>query len=143
MDEELKAGRVYRLPTEEEWEYACRAGSKTVYSFGNSIESLGDYGWFGYNSGNLLHPVGEKKPNPWGFYDMYGSVFEWCSDRYDPNPNSPTGNLDNSARSIRGGDYNTKALELFSSGGRYSGSQRYGSDGQGFRVAMNPSGGPK
>jgi len=132
----LTASQSYRLPTEAEWEYACRAGTTTVYSFGDDPKQLGKFGWFRGNSGKKLrprgnqakklHPVAQKKANPWGLFDMHGNVWEWCSDwRTDlsgsiglaggDDPQGPTDDLQliysnaDSLRVYRGGSWGNDA----------------------------------
>ena len=109
LPEEKSGDYVYRLPTEAEWEYACRARTKTEYSFADSDSGLGAYGWYKDNSGKTTHPVGQKKPNPWGLYDMHGNVWEWCQDWYGDYPSGavtdPTGAASGSGRLLRGGSF--------------------------------------
>ena len=123
---DLKTGKCdfqasgYRLPTEAEWEYACRAGTRTKYFFGNSPAKLSLYAWYKSNSGHKTRPVGTKKPNPWGLYDMYGNVWEWCNDWYsrDYYKHSPTvnprGPATGTKKVLRGGSYDSPASECTS-----------------------------
>lgn len=121
---DLNDGYKYRLPTEAEWEYACRAGTTGDYS-GNLV----DMAWYADNSGRRTHPVGSKQPNAFGLYDMHGNVWEWCRDSYHSTYNGAPTN----SRVVRGGSWNTFATGLRSA-------NRYGStpDGRyinyGFRV---------
>jgi formylglycine-generating enzyme required for sulfatase activity len=142
---EKSGGDGYRLPTEAEWEYACRAGSKTRYCFGDDAAALGEYAWYDGNSGNKTHPVGQKHPNRFGLYDMHGNVWEWCLDNYDaeyykqPNAPDPRGPSSSAAwRVFRGGSW-------YSTGGicrsaiRNWISPEFRNLYMGFRVARVPS----
>ncbi len=76
-------GEHYRLPTEAQWEYACRAGTETRWSFGDEERDLDEHAWYSGNADGKLHPVASRRPNPWGLYDMHGNVWEWCADWYE------------------------------------------------------------
>ncbi len=107
---EKESANKYRLPSEAEWEYAARGGTKTRYYFGDDESKLGDYAWFYDNSGSKTHDVGQKNPNPWGLYDMHGNVWEWVQDIYQSSYNSaPTDGSawegGGSVRVVRGGSW--------------------------------------
>jgi formylglycine-generating enzyme required for sulfatase activity len=141
---ERLAGHAYRLPTEAEWEYACRAGESTRYSFGDEESRLDDYGWFDRNAGGQPHAVGQRKPNAWGLYDMHGNASEWCSDWKGPDAKSdlplggvtdPTGPPSGSNRVVRGGCFGNDAASLRSAF-RYGQGPSLSTNGVGFRLAM-------
>ncbi|QDT96547.1 formylglycine-generating enzyme family protein [Gimesia aquarii] len=128
-----KTGHYYRLPTEAEWEYACRAGTTTAYSFGDDPSKLDDYAWHYANCNDTYQKVGKKKPNPWGLYDMHGNVSEWVLDQYIPDAykkwsgkgtlkfpvNVPTKLY---PRIVRGGSWDDEPEELRSANRIYSSS---------------------
>jgi formylglycine-generating enzyme required for sulfatase activity len=146
LTEEKAAGRVYRLPTEAEWEYACRAGSTTKYSFGDDEGQLRDYAWFDVNSSSKTHRVGQKQQNAWGLFDMHGNVWEWCADWYGEYPKEPltdpVGPAKGLSRVDRGGSWNSGAAYCESSSRlRFNLANR--PHYIGFRVALSPPGIPK
>ncbi|MCC7376911.1 MAG: formylglycine-generating enzyme family protein [Verrucomicrobiales bacterium] len=133
----------YRLPTEAEWEYACRAGTTTRYFFGDNASKLGNYAWFDKNAGGRPRPAGQKQPNPWGLYDMSGNVWQWCNDFYQVDYYSsspkedPRGPEAGDKKVVRGGAWRFGA-ETCKSGYRYNESPGYadvcfGYDIYGFR----------
>jgi formylglycine-generating enzyme required for sulfatase activity len=134
----------FQLPSEAQWEYACRAGSKTKYCFGDDETRLGDYAWYDKNSGNTTHPVGAKKPNAWGLYDMHGNVVEWCQDwwqdafSYESPLDDPTGAPAGRGRVYRGCGWDNPARCCRSSsrGGEPSGFSYFN---LGLRVSRVPA----
>ena len=137
-------GGTFVLPTEAQWDYACRAGSKARYCFGNDESKLGEYAWYFGNAGGKPHPVGEKKPNAWGLYDMHGNVWEYCQDWYDGSyyakspTDDPTGPATGSYRVMRGGSFHVPSGFCRSP---YRSSHMPGGRAfsQGFRVAQVPA----
>lgn len=131
----------YRLPTEAEWEYACRAETTTPYSFTDETK-IGDYAWYSTNSSNTTHAVGGKKPNPFGLYDMHGNVWEWTGDWYPAGSpyypsgaeTNPTGATTGSSRVVRGGSWGNNAVNLRSANRSYD-SPGFRYDVIGFRLA--------
>ena len=128
----------YRLPTEAQWEYACRAGSTGSFCFGEEEAELGKYAWYGDNSQGSTHPVGQLKPNAWGLYDMHGNVYEWCQDWYGEYPSGPvtdpTGPSSGEYRVLRGGSWDGEAGDVRSAYRlRLHPGYRYGHEG--FRVS--------
>lgn len=140
-----KDGRTYRLPTEAEWEYACRAGTTSEYSYGDDATKLEEYAWWGgeWKRGNVkaarhARPVGKLLPNPWGLYDMHGNVAEWCSDPAAdklPGGRDPFGKSSNENRAVRGGSWYTEPLRMRSAA-RGRSALGNGNSNLGFRIVM-------
>jgi formylglycine-generating enzyme required for sulfatase activity len=137
----LPTGYEYRLPTEAEWEYACRAGTTNLYSFGDDPTVAGQFAWTLENSDGKTHPVGQKLPNPWGLHDVHGNAWEWCSDWFAPFPTSdtrdPIGPGTGTFKVFRGGGWNN-AVELARSANRFMMSPTNGIYFVGFRLALGP-----
>jgi len=138
-------GGKFVLPTEAQWEYACRAGSTTRYCFGDDDSMLSQFGWHGKNSGGRSHPVGTKKPNAWGLYDMHGNVWEYCQDwfsgsYYANSPtDDPTGPEKGDYRVMRGGSFHVTFPAFCRSAYRSSHVLNGKSYSQGFRLAQIPA----
>jgi formylglycine-generating enzyme required for sulfatase activity len=143
----LPRGYEYRLPTEAEWEYACRAGTTTRFSYGDDLDysQLGEYAWYIPDSSNTTHPVGEKKPNGWGLYGMHGHVWEWCQDWYGNYPGGsvtdPQGPATGSYRMRRGGCFDVGADDCRSARRTYTEPGNRGGD-VGFRPVLAPTTNP-
>lgn len=132
----LPEGYVYRLPTEEEWEYACRAGTSTTWSFGDDEGLLTAYTWWGRgDAGGHPHAVGSKIANPWGLYDMHGNVFEFCLDLLAPYPGGPA-EIDPSLRVTRGGSFYCPASVVRSADRSHSKPPDYRENLYGLRVVL-------
>jgi formylglycine-generating enzyme required for sulfatase activity len=135
---------AYRLPTESEWECACRAGTTTEFSYGQDPDytNLANYAWYSANGGDMVHDVGLLLPNPWGLFDMEGDVFEWCEDWYGPYPSGPVtdpqGPADGDARVFRGGSW-AYGPEDCRCAGRYSSDPTTKFNFVGIRVVLAPS----
>ena len=129
-----------RLPTDAEWEYACRAGTQTAFSFGDDPAELGDYAWWDGNSAKTTHPVGQKKPNAWGLYDIHGNVLEWCVDWFGEDPKGPvtdpSGPATGTLRVQRGGSVGNPDDLVFECAVRAGNSPDSRLSVNGFRCAM-------
>ena len=138
----MKGGNGFRLPTEAEWEYAARAGGEGRWSHGNDIKEHNEHAWHAGNSDDRTHPVGQKKQNAWGLFDMHGNVLEWCSDWYGeklPGGVDPVGPTSGSERSRRSGGWGAKRATCRSATrGLLSPDGYYNT--QGFRLAAGRSG---
>jgi formylglycine-generating enzyme required for sulfatase activity len=140
-----KEGRTYRLPTEAEWEYGCRAGTKTRFSFGDNDADLPLYAWLDPHSGRQTHAVGRLRPNAWGLYDMHGNAWEWCQDGFDPNyyktgpRKDPPGLDSNAERVLRGSSCDNFASLNFRSAFRGAAPPGHRGFSVGFRVVLVPS----
>lgn len=136
-DGHLPSNWEYRLPTEAQWEFACRANSTTAYCFGDDFTKLDEYAWFDENSMGMTHEVGQKKPNAWGLHDMHGNVWEWCRDRYAAQLAGGTDPIQQvgEGRVVRGGCYNFGAQHCQAST-RNAMPNDSGDEYVGFRVAI-------
>jgi formylglycine-generating enzyme required for sulfatase activity len=137
----LPADYEYRLPSEAEWEYACRAGSTNLFSFGDDAGIAGDFAWTSENCDATTHPVGLKRPNAWGLHDIHGNVWEWCFDWFEPYPASPLtdpiGPATSKYKVFKGGGWNQEAQYARSSS-RFMMSPSNGIHFVGFRVVLGP-----
>jgi formylglycine-generating enzyme required for sulfatase activity len=137
----LPAGYEYRLPTEAEWEYACRAGSTNLFSFGDDNSMADQFAWTAENSEATTHPVGLKRPNAWGLYDMHGNVWEWCSDWFEPYPaaplTDPVGPATSKYKVFKGGGWNQDA-QYGRASSRFMMQPSIGIHFVGFRVVLGP-----
>jgi formylglycine-generating enzyme required for sulfatase activity/tRNA A-37 threonylcarbamoyl transferase component Bud32 len=143
LPQEKAAGRIYRLPTEAEWEFACRAGTTTAFSFGDDESQLAEFGWFDENSGGQTHPVGHKKPNAWQLYDLHGNVWEWC---YEGDTKQSNTGSDLSGRLLRigrGGSWRGSAAACRSASRRGDSSvDSSDASRHGFRLVLDVPGTP-
>jgi formylglycine-generating enzyme required for sulfatase activity len=135
----LPPGFQYRLPSEAEWEYACAAGGTNLFSFGDTTNQAEQFAWTMENSDATTHPVGQKRPNQWGLYDMHGNVWEWCNDWFAPYPatalTNPSGPGSSKFKVFRGGGWN-QAIEFARSRNRFMMSPSNGIHFVGFRIAL-------
>jgi len=136
-----KEGRRYRLPTSAEWEYACRAVTTTAFNTGDDEAALKEAGWYGGNSDSKTHPVGQKKPNAWGLYDMHGNVWQWCQDDLIDYTSAavtdPAGSANGSRHVMRGGDWRCSP-QFCRSAKRFGSGPNFRDDVfRGFRVVLS------